>query len=42
MAYIESLVLGGYKEGEKRMGFRPEVLTASMTLVELHKEAFGN
>lgn len=39
--YIQSLILSGYKEGEKRLGFKPEVLTALMTLVELHKKAFG-
>lgn len=39
--YIQSLVIAGYKEGEKRMGFKPEVLTALMNLAELHKEAFG-
>jgi hypothetical protein len=42
VSYIESLILSGYKEGEKRLGFKPEVLTALMTLVELHKQAFGN
>lgn len=41
VAYIESLVLSGYKEGEKRLGFKPEVLSALMTLTELHKQAFG-
>jgi len=41
VAYIEGLVLNGYKEGEKRMGFKPDVVTALMNLVELHKEAFG-
>lgn len=39
--YIESLILSGYKDGEKRMGFKPEVVTALMSLVELHKQAFG-
>lgn len=39
--YIESLVLNGYKEGEKRMGFKPDVVTALIHLVELHKQAFG-
>ena len=39
--YIQSLILSGYNEGEKRLGFKPEVLTALMTLVELHKQAFG-
>lgn len=41
VAYIESLVLSGYKEGEKRMGFKPEIVSALMTLAELHKQAFG-
>jgi len=40
-AYLQTLVLDGYKEGEKRMGFRPEVLGALMTLLELHKQQFG-
>jgi hypothetical protein len=39
--YIQKLVLSGYNEGEKRMGFKPDVLSALMTLVELHKQAFG-
>ena len=39
--YLQNLVLSGYKEGEKRMGFKPEVVSALMTLVELHKQAFG-
>jgi hypothetical protein len=34
-------VLSGYKEGEKRMGFKPEIVSALMTLAELHKQAFG-
>jgi hypothetical protein len=41
VTYIEELILGGYKEGEKRMGFKPEVVTALMTLIELHKQAHG-
>ena len=41
VAYIESLVLSGYKEGEKRIGFKPEIVSALMTLAELHKQAFG-
>jgi hypothetical protein len=40
--YLQSLILSGYKEGEKRMGFKPEVLTALMTLVELHRRMFGD
>jgi len=39
--YIQGLVLNGYNEGQKRMGFKPEVVTALMSLVELHKLAFG-
>jgi hypothetical protein len=39
--YIESLVLSGLKEGHQRMGFKPEVLTALMTLADLHKQSFG-
>ncbi len=41
VAYIESLILSGYKEGEKRLGFKPDVLSALMTLVELHRQGFG-
>ena len=40
--YLQSLILSGYKEGEHRMGFKPEVLTALMTLVELHRRMFGD
>lgn len=39
--YLQGLVLSGYKEGEKRMGFKPQVVEALMTLAELHKKAFG-
>jgi hypothetical protein len=39
--YLQGLVLSGYKEAEKRMGFKPEVVSALMTLVELHKQQFG-
>lgn len=39
--YLQSLVLSGYKEGTKRMGFKPEVVSALMTLVELHRQQFG-
>lgn len=39
--FIQDLVLSGYKDGEKRLGFKPEVIEALMTLVELHKQAFG-
>lgn len=41
ISYIESLILSGYNEGAKRMGFKPEVLSALMTLIELHKRVFG-
>lgn len=40
--YIQGLVLNGYKEGQMRTGFKPEVVTALMNLVELHKQAFGD
>ena len=39
--YMQTLALSGYREGDQRMGFKPEVLTALLTLIELHKEAFG-
>ena len=39
--YIEALVLNGYKDGQLRQGFKPEVVTALMNLVDLHKKAFG-
>jgi len=35
--YLQSLILTGYKEGEKRMGFKAEVLSALINLVALHK-----
>ena len=34
--YIQQLVISGYKEGEKRMGFRNEVLQALLVLGDLH------
>lgn len=37
LEYIQSLVLSGYKEGQKRMGFKPEVLAALMNLAALHE-----
>ena len=37
LEYIQSLVMSGYKEGEKRMGFKPEVLSALLSLAQLHK-----
>jgi hypothetical protein len=39
--FLQDLVLSGYREGEKRMGFKPEVVEALITLVDLHKQAFG-
>jgi hypothetical protein len=39
--YIQGLVLNGDNEGQKRMGFKPEIVAALMSLVELHKLAFG-
>ncbi len=39
--YIQSLILSGYNEGQKRMGFKPEVVASLLTLVELHKQTFG-
>ena len=39
--YIQSLVLSGYKEGETRMGFKPEVVVALLSLAELHRQMFG-
>ncbi len=41
VTYMQDLVLSGYNDGEKRMGFKPEIVTALLTLVELHKQAFG-
>ena len=37
LEYIRSLIMSGYKEGEKRMGFKPEVLSALLSLAQLHK-----
>lgn len=39
--YICDLVFGGVREGESRQGFKREVVTALMTLADLHKQAFG-
>lgn len=39
--YIQGLVFNGYKEGEKRQGFKPEVIESLLTLVELHQRQFG-
>ena len=36
--YMENLVLSGYKEGVTRMGFKPEILSALMSLIALHSE----
>jgi hypothetical protein len=35
--YIQSLVLSGYKDGEKRVGFKPEVVSALISLAQLHR-----
>ncbi len=36
--YMQSLVLNGYNEGHKRMGFKSEVVSALINLVALHKQ----
>lgn len=35
--YIEQLVISGYKDGEKRLGFRLEVVDALLALADLHQ-----
>lgn len=35
--YLQSLIMSGYKEGEKRMGFKSEVVAALINLAALHK-----
>jgi len=35
--YMKNLILSGYKEGEKRMGFKPEVVQALINLTQLHR-----
>jgi hypothetical protein len=35
--YLQSLIMSGYKEGEKRMGFKSEVVAALINLVSMHK-----
>ncbi|APW44339.1 hypothetical protein RS694_18640 [Rhodoferax saidenbachensis] len=35
--YLQSLILSGYKEGEKRVGFKSEVLSALINLAALHR-----
>ena len=35
--YLRNLILSGYKEGEKRMGFKPEVVQALINLTQLHQ-----
>ena len=35
--YMQSLILSGYKEGEKRMGFKAEVVQALINLSQLHR-----
>ncbi len=37
LEYLQSLILSGYKEGEKRMGFKAEVVDALINLSQLHK-----
>ena len=39
--YIQGLVFNGYKEGEKRQGFKSEVIESLLILVELHQKQFG-
>ena len=34
---MRSLILSGYKEGEKRMGFKSEVVSALINLTQLHQ-----
>lgn len=35
--YMQSLIMSGYSEGQKRMGFKSEVVSALINLVALHK-----
>jgi len=39
--YLQSLILSGYKEGQKRMGFKPRVLEALIRLAQLHQLVRG-
>ncbi len=36
--YMQSLIMSGYSEGQKRMGFKSEVVSALINLVALHKQ----
>jgi hypothetical protein len=36
--YMQSLIMSGYNEGQKRMGFKSEVVSALINLVALHKQ----
>lgn len=36
--YIQQLIISGYKEGERRVGFRNEVLQALLVLGDLHDQ----
>ncbi len=38
--YIQQLVISGYKDGEKRLGFRSEVVQALLALGDLHEQEF--
>jgi hypothetical protein len=35
--YLQKLILSGYSEGQKRMGFKPEVVSALINLAALHR-----
>ncbi len=38
LEYIQKLILTGDHDGHKRVGFKPEVVSALMNLVALHKQ----
>ncbi|MEY4736940.1 MAG: hypothetical protein RL302_1259 [Pseudomonadota bacterium] len=38
LEYIQKLVLNGDHDGHKRVGFKPEVVSALMNLAALHKK----
>ncbi len=38
LEYIQKLILTGDHDGHKRVGFKPEVVSALMNLVSLHKK----
>ena len=38
LEYLQKLILNGDVDGHKRVGFKPEVLSALINLVELHKK----